>query len=64
VRETELWRRLERHLGAGYARSWAATVALGDLGSRTVTEALAAGVDAKRVWQAAWAALELPASER
>ena len=64
MRETELWRRLERHLGPGYARAWAATVALGELRSRTVTEAIEDGVDAKRIWEAAWAALDLPASER
>lgn len=64
MRETELWRRLERHLGASYARSWSAQVSVTELGSRTVREALDAGVPAQDVWRGVWAALDLPASER
>ena len=64
MREVELWARLEAALGPGYAKSWAATVALQDLGSRTVDEALAAGVPCKQIWRAAWSHLELPVSER
>ncbi len=64
MREVELWRRLEAALGAGYARSWAATVTLQELGSQTVDEALAAGVPCKRIWRAVWSQLELPSSER
>lgn len=64
MRETELWRRLESHLGTRYAHSWASQVSLYDLRSRTVSEAIADGVDFKTIWLAAWAALELPASER
>ncbi len=64
MRETELWRRLERHLGGGYARSWSAQVSVTGLGSRTVMEALDAGVPVQDVWRAVWEALALPASER
>ncbi|WP_232548088.1 DUF3046 domain-containing protein [Propioniciclava soli] len=64
MRETELWRRLEHHLGAPYARVWADQTVLADLEGRTVIEALASGVNAQRVWRAVWAFLELPASER
>ena len=64
MKETELWARLERHLGAGYYRVWAAEQNLADLGGRTVVQALEAGVPTKEVWRAAWAALELPARER
>ncbi|WP_040160962.1 DUF3046 domain-containing protein [Nigerium massiliense] len=64
MREVELWRRLTAHLGDGYARSWAEMTQLEALGSRTVLEALEAGVPAKDVWRAAWEALELPARER
>lgn len=60
VREGELWERLKSVLGDGYAGVWADLVVLGDLESRTVTEALADGVPAKRIWRAAWAFLELP----
>lgn len=64
MREAELWARLERHLGAGYAPVWAERLVMADLGGRTVTEALAAGVPCKQIWRAAWAALELPAVDR
>ncbi len=64
MRETELRRRLVKHLGAGYAPAWSLQFALSDLGSRTVEEAIADGVDFKSIWLAVWAALELPASER
>ena len=64
MRETELWRRLEAHLGRAYARQWAEHTALPALGGRTVVEGLAAGLGAQSVWRAAWAFLDLPASER
>lgn len=55
---------MEGALGAGYARSWAQLQVLGELGGRTVDEALAAGVPPKTVWRAVWAHLQLPARER
>jgi hypothetical protein len=64
VKHTEFWSRLEDALGPAYARSWAAMYVLGDLGGRTVDEALAAGVPPKQVWRAVWVALDLPARER
>jgi len=64
VRHTEFWARMEHALGSAYARSWASMFVLGDLGGRTVDEALAAGVPPKEVWRAVWAALGLPAKER
>ena len=64
VRHTEFWDRLEAALGRGYARSWARQYVMGDLGDRTATEALDAGVPPKEVWAAVWRALDLPARER
>lgn len=64
MRETELWRRLEHHLGASYAHSWAGQVVMAELGGRTVLEALDAGVPVVRVWRAVWAQLELPDADR
>jgi hypothetical protein len=64
MKETELWARLQRHLGAGYYRVWAAEHNLGELGGLTVAQALAEGVPCKDIWRAAWAALELPVAER
>ena len=64
MKHTEFWARLDDALGRDYARSWASMFVLTELGSRTVEEALAAGVPPKEVWRAVWAALELPARER
>ena len=64
VRLTEFWNRMDEHLGSAYATSYARDQVLPGLGGRTVTEALAAGDDAKVVWRAVVEALELPASER
>lgn len=64
MRHTEFWQRLEAALGAGYAPSWARMFVMSDLGGRTASEALDAGVPPKEVWAAVWSALDLPASER
>jgi len=64
MKETELWARLNRHLGDGYARVWASEHNIAALDGRTVLQALEDGEPAKRIWRAVWATLELPASER
>lgn len=64
MRHTEFWARMEHALGPAYARSWADLFVIGDLGGRTASEALAAGVPPKEVWAAVWKVLELPATER
>jgi len=64
MREAELWSRLEDVLGPVYAHAWADLVVMSDLGGRCVTEAIAAGIDFKAIWRAAWAQLELPDSCR
>ena len=63
MRHTEFWSRMEDALGPAYARSWASMQVLGDLGGRTVDEALAAGEDPKLVWRAVWESLDLPVSK-
>lgn len=55
---------MDHHLGSAYARVWADQFVMSELGGRTVSEALAAGLEPKQVWRAVWAVLELPASER
>lgn len=64
MRETELWARLEHHLGAGYAHVWVDQINLAALSNRTVREALAGGVPCKTIWRAVHEHLELPARER
>jgi len=55
---------MEHALGSGYAGVWADQHVMAELDGRTANEALAAGVPAKRVWEAVWRALELPDRER
>lgn len=64
MRHTEFWRRMEEALGPGYAEVWASQYVLAELGGRTAAEALADGYSAKVVWEAVWAARELPANLR
>lgn len=64
MKETELWVRMDTHLGRGYSRVWAAEHNLAELGGRTVAQAIADGYSSKEIWRAVWAALELPAQER
>jgi len=64
MRETELWERMQQHLGAGYYRVWADEYSLAELQHRTVAQAVADGVPVKTVWRAVWAALELPPRDR
>lgn len=60
MRHTEFWARMDEALGEASSRSWAELFVIGELGSRTVSEALAAGVPPKQVWAAVWQVLELP----
>jgi hypothetical protein len=64
VRLSDFWERMEHHLGATYAHSYARDHVLSTLEGRTVEQALADGEDATRVWRAVVAALELPAKFR
>ena len=60
MRHTEFWARMEEALGESYAHAWAELTVIGELGSRTVQEALAAGEPPKVVWAAVWRMLDLP----
>lgn len=55
---------MEHVLGAGYYASWAKDHVLPQLGGRTVDQALADGEDAKAVWRAVVAELQLPPTFR
>lgn len=48
------------HFGDSYARVWADSVVLADLGGRTVLEAMGAGLAYKDIWRAVWRHEELP----
>jgi hypothetical protein len=64
VRITEFWRRMEAHFGMTYADSYSRDQVLGELGGRTVREALAAGTEVKDVWRAVCIAANVPVRER
>lgn len=64
MRLTDFWARMNRRFGSAYAESFARDQVLTGLGGRTVTEALAAGVEAKVVWRAVCESVDVPASER
>jgi Protein of unknown function (DUF3046) len=64
MRHTEFWDRMDSALGKAYARTFAEQFVVADLGSRTVNEALGAGVSPKEVWRAVHAVLELPENQR
>jgi len=55
---------MDEALGAAAADTFASDQVIGDLGNRTVREALAAGVPAKEVWRVLCATLNLPARLR
>jgi len=60
MRHTEFWARMESALGRTYARSWADQQVIGELGGRTVMEALEGGEPPKTVWRAVCRTLGLP----
>jgi hypothetical protein len=64
MRLTEFWARMDDALGPAYARSWASMFVIGELGGRTVDDALAAGIPPKGVWAAVWRVLELPQTKK
>jgi hypothetical protein len=55
---------MEHVLGTAYYTSWAQDHVLDGLGGRTVDQALRDGDDAKSVWRAVVADLQLPATFR
>jgi hypothetical protein len=63
MRLTEFWTRMHEALGP-MAETYARDQVLGELGGRTVVEALTAGEPAKDVWRAVMVAARLPARLR
>ena len=57
---TDFWERMNEHFGAAYADSFARDHVMAALGGRTVHEALAEGWNAKDVWRAVCASVEVP----
>jgi Protein of unknown function (DUF3046) len=64
VRLSDFWYRMGDQFGRAYAESIARDHVISGLGSRTVSEALADGDDALRVWRAVCEEFEVPATNR
>ncbi|MBV9023098.1 MAG: DUF3046 domain-containing protein [Streptomycetaceae bacterium] len=61
---TVFWQRMHAYFGDTYADSFARDHVIAELGGRTVQEAFAAGWQAKDVWRAVCAAVDIPAAQR
>ena len=59
MRLTDFWERMEAVFGESYAHSWSRDVVVPALGC-TVDAALARGDDAKEVWRAVCACVDVP----
>ncbi len=64
MRLTAFWDRMRAQFGDVYAESVAKDHVLAALGGRTVSQALADGIDAKIVWRAVCDAFNIPESRR
>ncbi|MFC9341375.1 DUF3046 domain-containing protein [Streptomyces sp. NPDC057020] len=64
MRLTIFWERMADHFGPSYAESFARDHVMAELGGRTVHEALDSGWEAKDVWRAVCAAVDVPADKR
>nr|WP_028279403.1 DUF3046 domain-containing protein [Arthrobacter sp. H5] len=64
MRTSDFWRLMDDEFGPAYSRTLAATLTLADLGDRTPADALRAGLDPRRIWQAVCEMQEVPASRR
>jgi hypothetical protein len=60
VRLTDFWERMDAVFGSEYALSWARDFVLSDLGDRSVTQAIDAGIDTRDIWRAVCRAADVP----
>jgi hypothetical protein len=59
VRLTDFWWRMGQQFGPTYAQSFAHDFVLGELGGRTIDEALAQGVEVQEIWRAVCRTVEV-----
>ena len=64
MRLTAFWERMRAQFGDSYAESVAKDHVLAALGGRTVSQALADGIDAKTVWRAVCETFSIPEFRR
>ena len=61
---TAFWDRMNSQFGESYATSVAKDYVLAGIGGRTVSQALADGVEAKAIWRAVCEAFDVPENLR
>ncbi len=64
MRVSEFWRAVDQVFGEAYGSVVTRDVVLEGLGGRSAVDALAAGVDARRVWDALCDSQEVPMDRR
>jgi hypothetical protein len=64
MRISEYWRLMDDEFGAGYSRVLSSTLVLASVGNRTAEQALASGVDPRKVWLAVCDVQDVPAERR
>lgn len=64
MRLSEFWLAVSEEFGESYGRVLTRDLVLGELGGVTADEALASGRDARDVWLALCAAMDVPAERR
>lgn len=64
MRLTQFWGRMNAHFGEAYTDSFARDHVMSELGGRTVHQALSDGWEARDVWRAVCAAVDVPAAKR
>ncbi|KNH17104.1 histidine kinase [Arthrobacter sp. ZBG10] len=64
MRISDYWRLMDDEFGAGYSRVLGNTLVLAGVGGRTAQQALAAGVEPRKVWLAMCDVQDVPADRR
>ncbi|MFJ6076714.1 DUF3046 domain-containing protein [Pseudarthrobacter sp. NPDC092419] len=64
MRISDYWRLMDDEFGAGYSRVLSSTLVLAGVGGRTADQALAAGVEPRRVWFAVCDVQDVPPERR
>jgi hypothetical protein len=60
MRLSDFWERMRAHFGPASADTFARDFVITDLGNRTVSDALAHGMDAAEVWRVVCRVAEVP----
>lgn len=64
MRVSEFWRAVDQVFGEAYGAVVSCDVVLEELGGRSAAEALDAGIDARRVWEALCDSQDVPLDKR